>query len=53
MAFYEITRDCLREIPNTTFAVAGIRERDDLQRLLRNMKPRSHRISVGNLRPRL
>ncbi len=35
MAFFEMSKDCLREIPDTTFAAAGIRERDDLQRLLR------------------
>src|SRR5260221_14709378 len=35
MAFYEITADCLREVPATTVAAAGIRERADLQRLLR------------------
>jgi len=36
MAFFEMTADCLREIPATTFAAAGIRERTDLQRLLRD-----------------
>ena len=35
MAFYEIMTDCLRRVPDTTFAAAGIRERADLQRLLR------------------
>lgn len=35
MAFYEMTSDRLREIPATTFSEAGIRERADLQRLLR------------------
>jgi hypothetical protein len=35
MAFYEMTSDRLREVPETTFAAAGIRERADLQRLLR------------------
>lgn len=35
MAFYEMTQDCLREVPSTTFAAAGIRERADLQRMLR------------------
>lgn len=35
MAFYEMTQDCLREVPGTTFAAAGIRERADLQRVLR------------------
>jgi hypothetical protein len=36
MAFYEMTGDCLRQIPATTFSAAGIRERADLQRLLRD-----------------
>jgi hypothetical protein len=36
MAFYEMTSNCLREIPATTFYAAGIRERADLQRLLRD-----------------
>lgn len=35
MAFYEITQDFLRRVPDTTFPAAGIREREDLQRLLR------------------
>lgn len=35
MAFYEVTPECLRGVPETTFAAAGIRERADLQRLLR------------------
>lgn len=36
MAFYELMTDCLRRVPDTTFANAGIRERADLQRLLRS-----------------
>jgi len=36
VAFFEILPNCLREVPDTTFAAAGIKERDDLQRLLRN-----------------
>lgn len=35
MPLYEFTDQELREIPPTTFALAQIRERDDLQRLLR------------------
>lgn len=35
MAFFEITPDRLRPVPGTTFAAAGVRERDHLQRLLR------------------
>lgn len=35
MPFYEITSDRLRDVPETTYAAAGIRERADLQRLLR------------------
>jgi hypothetical protein len=33
---YEVTVDQIREIPETTFSAAGLRERDDLQRLLRS-----------------
>jgi hypothetical protein len=36
MAFYEMMHDRLREIPSTTFSAVGIRERTDLQRLLRD-----------------
>ncbi len=36
MALYEITGDGLRELPTTTYAQAAVRERDDLQRLLRD-----------------
>jgi len=36
MAFYEMTSVSLRKIPATTFSAAGIRERSDLQRLLRD-----------------
>jgi hypothetical protein len=35
MAIYEITTDQIRKIPETTFSLAGLRERYDLQRLLR------------------
>ncbi|MDB5295167.1 MAG: hypothetical protein JWO31_1150 [Phycisphaerales bacterium] len=35
MAIFEITSDRLRRIDPTTFGAAGVRERDDLQRLLR------------------
>lgn len=35
MAIYEITKDRLEKIPETSFASEGIKERDDLQRLLR------------------
>jgi len=36
MAIYEITADQIREIPETTYSLAGLRERYDLQRLLRS-----------------
>jgi hypothetical protein len=36
MAIYEITPDKLERVPETTFSSQGIRERDDLQRLLRD-----------------
>ena len=36
MAIYEVTDDRLRELDGTTFGAAGLRERDDLQRLLRD-----------------
>ncbi len=35
MAIFELTTDQIRKIPETTFAAAGLRERVDLQRLLR------------------
>jgi hypothetical protein len=35
MAIYEVTADQIRKIPETTFSLAGLRERYDLQRLLR------------------
>jgi hypothetical protein len=35
MPFFVVTPDCLSQVPETTFAAAGIRERADLQRLLR------------------
>lgn len=36
MAIYEIAADCFRKIEETSFSVAGLKERDDLQRLLRS-----------------
>ncbi|QDT71720.1 PDDEXK family nuclease [Lacipirellula limnantheis] len=36
MAIFHITADRLEELPITTFSGAGIRERDDMQRLLRD-----------------
>jgi len=36
MAIYEITTDQIRKIPEITFSLAGLRERNDLQRLLRS-----------------
>lgn len=36
MPIYEITKDKLREIEETSFSAAGVRERADIQRLLRN-----------------
>ena len=36
MAMYEITADQIRKIPETTFSLAGLRERYDLQCLLRS-----------------
>ncbi len=36
MAIYHLTDDRLTEVPETSFGVAGIREREDLQRLLRS-----------------
>jgi hypothetical protein len=36
MPIYEIMADNLRKIEETTFGAAGVRERDDLQRLLRS-----------------
>jgi hypothetical protein len=35
MAIYELTADLIRKIPETTFGAVGLRERADLQRLLR------------------
>ncbi len=35
MAIYEVTADRVRKLTETTFQAAGIREREDLQRLLR------------------
>src|SRR5262245_48487918 len=35
MPLYEITSDSIRPLTETTFADAGVRERADLQRLLR------------------
>jgi hypothetical protein len=36
MAIYEITSNRLEKVPETSFASEGIKERDDLQRLLRD-----------------
>jgi hypothetical protein len=36
MAIYELTSDSLRQIAETSFAKAGVKERTDLQRLLRS-----------------
>ena len=36
MAIYEITADQIRKIPETTYSLAGLRERYDLQRLFRS-----------------
>ncbi|MGD0040380.1 MAG: hypothetical protein ABSE84_08210 [Isosphaeraceae bacterium] len=36
MAIYQITTDQIRKIPETTYSLAGMRERCDLQRLLRS-----------------
>lgn len=36
MAVYEITTDRLKKIPETNFAAEGIKEREDLQRLLKD-----------------
>lgn len=36
MAIYQIKDDAFQRLPTTTFAAAGIRERDDLQRFLRD-----------------
>ena len=35
MAIYEITKDQIRTVTETSFGKAGVRERADLQRLLR------------------
>src|SRR4051812_11642854 len=35
MSIYEVTQDSIRKIGETTFSAAGVRERGDLQRLLR------------------
>jgi RecB family endonuclease NucS len=35
MAIYEITKDQIRMVSETRFSAAGVRERADLQRLLR------------------
>ena len=35
MAIYEITKDQIRTVAETSFGKAGVRERGDLQRLLR------------------
>jgi hypothetical protein len=36
MAIYEITKDQIRRVSETSFGKAGVRERADLQRLLRD-----------------
>jgi len=36
MAICELTTNQIREIPETTYSLAGLRERHDLQRLLRS-----------------
>src|SRR5271166_3910017 len=36
MPIFEITHEAIRRIPTTSFSIAGIKERSDLQRLLRN-----------------
>ena len=36
MPIYEVTKDKFLEIEETSFSTAGISERGDLQRLLRN-----------------
>lgn len=36
MPIFEITHECIRKITETSFNAAGIKERSDLQRLLRN-----------------
>src|SRR4051794_1927786 len=36
MPIYEITQSEIRKLPETTFGAAGVRERADLQRLLRS-----------------
>ena len=35
MAIYELTKEALTELPETAFEVEGLREREDIQRLLR------------------
>jgi hypothetical protein len=35
MALYEFTKDSMIEIPTTTYALLGLKERDDVQRVLR------------------
>ena len=35
MALYEFTKDSMVEIPTTTYASLGLKERDDVQRVLR------------------
>ncbi len=36
MPIYEVTAEKLRKIEETSFSAAGVRERSDLQRLLKN-----------------
>ena len=35
MALYEFTKESMVEIPSTTYASLGLKERDDVQRVLR------------------
>ena len=36
MALYEFTKDSMVEIPTTTYASIGFKERDNVQRVLRD-----------------
>lgn len=36
MALYEFTKESMKEIPSTTYASLGLKERDDVQRVLRD-----------------
>lgn len=35
MTIFEVTNEAIRKLPETSFSAAGIKERGDLQRLLR------------------